>query len=352
MLFKQTAVAGGVAVFVFLFVILRKRREAWRFALAWAGIVGALTLALVSGFGFAYVEQAIVFHLAKGHLLSAGERLAAIARLSLDPVSVVALAGGILFLRRLRPRGLWLPLLMLAAHVALYWLCSSTYWPHSPITAAGYLSFFAGYFAWTVSASVAAPHKREGKPSPSLVAVCVCLAIALAASLGWGEGVFLTEPLSYLPNARRGAVRSEIRSLSRRVKEWSAPGEQVFVPGIIALEAGREAMVPDLEFTGVMRWLHEQIGNVGLLETIRLGRSKPFWDLVRESCPYWAEDVQRGFRSGRIKLAVLPRVMSDKYPRTLGSPLYRVVEKTQNYLVVRPAPASRPQSRDGWRKGR
>jgi len=351
--FKKSALSAALAIPLFLLVVRHDRRAAGRFAVSWVAATSAVTLLLAVSFGMAYWEQAFLFHMVKGQASLLWARPLMFARLSADPVSLVGVAGLLLFVLKRKPPAMWLAVMLLCSDLVCHVLLSSTYWSHTHIPAGTTLCFFGGYFVGELGriASCWRKGRRRGTQPRALVPFGVAaIAVVVIAVLAGGRVIRATY-VCHLPYGFGGMSRDEIDTVAAYVRSNSAENDAVFVPGIIALQARRRKMVDNIENAGVIAWLAETVEKQGVLAALRAARGKSFWEMIILCRPYWTKRVEEEFRSGRVRVAVLPGEWAIEYPESLRAPGYTPTFSTPHFTALIPAAGIRnstsPQAKGG-----
>ena len=353
-LFKKSACGPALGVALSLWWVRRDRRAAVRYTVMLSCLVGGATLILLACFGMPYLQQTLVFHLAKGEACPLWARPILLVRKCCDPLSLLGLVGLALFtIQRRKSPTASLVAVLFGSEVFFNLLLSSTYWTHTHIPMSAYLAFFAGLLVHEMKALRGRLSARSGGTSWKLFrAPALAVAIAIFLVVVTGGNVWRAAQVCHLPWGFGGMQRTAIRTLAARVAQRSHPKGRIFAPGFVALEARRRKTVDNIENAGVMNWIERTMEEEGLQAVLEKSRGKSFWDMIRLCRPYWVERVEHELAARELQAVVLPDAWSIEYPDPFpNAEGYRQDFKTKNYLVLIPKPGpstetSSPTPRD------
>jgi len=339
---KQSAAGPALGLAACLWFVKRDRGGAIRYAVAVAVSVAAVTALFAVRYGAPYMEQAFLFHAAKGEGSPLPWRPILFLRKCCDPLSLAGVTGLALFaLRRTRDRKVDVVVVVFGCDLLANLVLSSTYWSHTHIPMCAYLAFFAGGLAREARAAAGRLARERGgarwKALRPLALACLFTGALVALS---GENVWRAARVCDLPWGLGGAPREAIRALAAYVAARSDAGGRVLAPPFVALEARRRSTVDNVENAGVMGWMEKTAREEGVGAVLAKSRGKSFWDMIVACRPFWVARVEREMAARALQVVVLPEAWAMEYPEKLNhGGRYQVAARMSGFLVLTPRPA-------------
>lgn len=245
-----------------------------RRVLAGAAAASAAAVAvLVVVHGRDVLVQAFLFQTIKGSTPLA-ERVSVFATAA-GPWAVLAVGGAVA-----AGRAAALPAALAAAMTVPWVAAGPTYWSHNAIDACVPMALLGG---------IGLARARFGRAAAAVAAALVVIQVAA------GRLVFLTE----------GVPRAEIARVAAEVARRSSPGEPVFAPAFVLVEADRPGAIVHPEYLGVYRWLEESLAREGLIGTLRAARRRGFHEAARANRWRWEGEAHAAIEAGAVDVVAL-----------------------------------------------